>query len=424
MEETITPKKIQEFYVDQSSNILKLEATLNRFNMLRVLGIEHKELQHSNVLAWLLNPKESHDLGDFPLKRFIGKLDIPPEEKIPILLADLSDVDIRREFEHIDLLIVNENPNFVVCIENKFYAGLRDKQLEDYSQIVHEYWANKGESKNGYYKSFVYLTSIPRTIPESAIELGYYNVNYDAIYEIIEESLLQSSVDEDVEIFLKHYLFILKKDVMGNDKSIQLAQEIYKNHKEVLDFIFSNTKSIYSEKNCQMVAEIFEDDKSVLPLIHENGIMRMLPLEVADVFKNTEIHSWSGSDYLFAIEFFLYEDSLWGKFCFGANNAEDWERVQEIKTRLHSGMKKFDCFKKHGHRVVKSKATSKYPAICYFEMMTHVDDIFHNKSFKEAFKIKFEEFKNGLLKDWIKNVKDNFVTPKTKESESLEGTVS
>ncbi len=42
-----------------------------RFNPFDVLRYAEYEIRHSNVLAWLLTPGESHGLGDKFLRRFI-----------------------------------------------------------------------------------------------------------------------------------------------------------------------------------------------------------------------------------------------------------------------------------------------------------------------------------------------------------------
>ena len=42
-------------------------------NLMSILRIANKELQHSNLLAWLFDPNETHKLGDFFVKEFIKR---------------------------------------------------------------------------------------------------------------------------------------------------------------------------------------------------------------------------------------------------------------------------------------------------------------------------------------------------------------
>lgn len=68
-------------------------------NLMDILRVSHKELQHSNFLSWLFNPTESHNLGDFALKEFIkiyfkeiNWWDGAPNMKISFLELTLFDV--------------------------------------------------------------------------------------------------------------------------------------------------------------------------------------------------------------------------------------------------------------------------------------------------------------------------------------------
>ena len=51
-------ESLQNFILDRDFE--RLEDELAEFNLFDVLGVEHKELQHSALLAWLLNPRGSH----------------------------------------------------------------------------------------------------------------------------------------------------------------------------------------------------------------------------------------------------------------------------------------------------------------------------------------------------------------------------
>ena len=48
-----------------------LDEWTNKFNLFDILKITRTEIRHSNLLAWLLNPNENHNLGDCVLKGFV-----------------------------------------------------------------------------------------------------------------------------------------------------------------------------------------------------------------------------------------------------------------------------------------------------------------------------------------------------------------
>lgn len=57
---------------------LAIDHDLQSQGFLSLLGMTHTERWHSAFLAWLINPRGSHDLGDFPLKRLLTAVRTTP----------------------------------------------------------------------------------------------------------------------------------------------------------------------------------------------------------------------------------------------------------------------------------------------------------------------------------------------------------
>ena len=107
----------------------KLELGLNEPNIFQILRVSKKEIRHSNFLSWLLDPNSNHGLGNIVLRSFLKELDI---EKI-----NLDNVEIRREWKFIDLLIILDD--LVVCIENKIFSDELTLIVEDVVEVVNKY---------------------------------------------------------------------------------------------------------------------------------------------------------------------------------------------------------------------------------------------------------------------------------------------
>ena len=134
-----------ERFVAENDALFKLEARIERFNIFDALRIVHAEIRHSNFLAWLLDPAESHGLGGLFLKAVLMDLlrRTPPGEHrlfSPIKLdgGELHGVEVRRESKHIDLLITCDDPSFLIAIENKVRSSEHSDQLTRYQKIVTE----------------------------------------------------------------------------------------------------------------------------------------------------------------------------------------------------------------------------------------------------------------------------------------------
>ncbi len=131
-----------ERFVVENDDLQALEERFGRFNIFDALRIARAEIRHSNFLAWLLDPAESHGQGALFLKAILTNLlhQAPPEARPVDLVdldgADLQGVEIRREWRNIDLLIACAQPPFAIAIENKLYAG-DYSPFGTYAEAVH-----------------------------------------------------------------------------------------------------------------------------------------------------------------------------------------------------------------------------------------------------------------------------------------------
>lgn len=63
-------------------DFIRVSAYADKPNLFRILGRTFTETWHSMLLAWLLNPKGSHDLGFRPLAWFCGAMAVQTKEKV------------------------------------------------------------------------------------------------------------------------------------------------------------------------------------------------------------------------------------------------------------------------------------------------------------------------------------------------------
>ena len=108
-------------------------------NIFQILRVTNAEIRHSNFLSWLLDPSSNHNLGDIVLKGFIKEIinhsDMFDDE-FTIENIDFVDVEVRREWENIDLLVKIDS--YVFCIENKIFSDEHSDQLTRYKNKVEE----------------------------------------------------------------------------------------------------------------------------------------------------------------------------------------------------------------------------------------------------------------------------------------------
>ena len=227
--------KLSAFISDP--RIEELELKLKAPNIFNILKFESAEIRHSNFLAWLLNPKGNHGLNELFLKKFLKDIFSYQEydwmDEFTIDSMDLGDTEIKREWQHIDILIICTD--FVVCIENKILSKEHSNQLERYRKEVEKYYKD-------YNCAYVYLTPTGRP-PEKEKDREFYSgYSYEDIKNSIETVLkiYSKMLNDKVVTYLEDYLIMIKREIMKEDELVDLVKKIYATHKDALDFIFEN----------------------------------------------------------------------------------------------------------------------------------------------------------------------------------------
>jgi len=402
-------EELKNIVIEESQNLEKLKLFLSQPNYMEILGISYRELQHSNFLSWMLNSKSSHNIGNYFLKSFINLLPISPEDKIKINLSDLGNTKIHREYNDIDLLIVNEKLKFTICIENKIKAGKSgENQLLKYYEIVENIWSDK-EHKNYY----VYLTPFPRTFTDKETENEYINLTYQSILDILKDTIKSKQPSEDTKPLIDNYIKNLEKNIMGISKEAKLAQEIYRKHKKAIEFIVENKPSLYSKELFNQINDFFKKHEKYKNLTPNNkNIIRILPNEVVPYF-DCDTNSWRETTSSFAFEIFCEQERIWMKFCFGAIWIKDKDKkieLQKIKDENFNKMKEFSSISRKVVR--RSKSISNYPSVANFDLIKINDKILlESEDIFSAFVEKFKQFEEKVINKWANEVKEKITKP-------------
>ena len=197
--------------------------------------IEKVEIRHSNVLAWLLDPEGSHGLGDVALRRVLSNMllesdaDVGGISAAQVELMDFADIEVRREWQNIDVLVIDHRNDLVVLIENKIRSGESKGQLERYRELV-------GKEFPGSKLVPVFLTL---SGSEASEGIGYISYSYAQVLEVVERLLKQrrSQLAEPVGVFLSQYTDTLRRLTMQDEALVDLCKTIYRRHREAIDLI-------------------------------------------------------------------------------------------------------------------------------------------------------------------------------------------
>lgn len=296
---------LESLFINNPS-IDRLEAYLNRFNPIRIMRMESMEVRHSNILGWLLDPLETHGLGDRFLRAFLAEAMKGESEKgsptaLDIIQADLRDIEVRREWQHIDLFLLSRRNNWVFIIENKFHSSQHSGQLTKYVEKVRTAF----EPEEGQLDIKGIFLTLHDEDPE---DTSYASIGYDAICDLLPRVIEAEgqSLGQQVRIFIEHYIEIIKEAAgmsEERDQMEQLARSLYRQHRKVLDFIWD-----YGSSTNFLLArdEVFGDDwgdgavvkagKSSLVSLWSGGEQfSFLPLNWYQAL-GEDRHSWPGCE--------------------------------------------------------------------------------------------------------------------------------
>jgi hypothetical protein len=274
----------------------KLELLIKKPNIFRILGVEHYELRHSNFLAWLLNPNESHNLGTLFLRKFLKQLFIDSRSKeisiIDLPSLNLDNAIIEREWKKIDILI--ELENVVIVIENKIYAKEHGKQLEVYKDVVNEMFPK-------HIKIFVFLSPFGY---ESSLNDLYINISYESIIRILKNiiGLLDESISHSMKTYINDYINNLEINIMQSNEINELAKKIYRNHKDFFDFVNENKPDEAHELKLLLEKEVIS--RGWILGSSNRGFVRFLTPKLDAIIPKGYASGWSKNEsFLFEINF-------------------------------------------------------------------------------------------------------------------------
>lgn len=300
-------KVILEQFILNNPDLERLEEMLSDFNLFETLDLVNAEIRHSNVLAWLLNPNENHGLNTYFLNIFLkhfiseNKSTIDSLSIFDIEMLNYNDVEIRREWKNIDILVIINDleNNIVIAIENKIKSTEHSNQLGRYREIIEKEFTN-------YKKLYVFLT-LESTIPSDD---NWTNFNYTTISLLIDNIIKYKKdlLNTNIFNFIEHYNIILKRYLVGNSEIEIICKQIYKKHKDALDLIFQFKPDIENDIS-DLVQSLIGGNKKLLIDSAGKTVIRFTTETIERKIPKIS-EGWLKSKRLLVYEFYNYENRL------------------------------------------------------------------------------------------------------------------
>jgi len=291
-------KQLKVFIYDYyfQNKLMKINNNFIDYNILEITGMGHQETKHSNILGWLFDDTEhnfKYKIFDEFLKKIIlkNKNNEKIEELKKYIEINKYNLEIHREKDNIDLLIVDKKNKVVIAIENKIYAKERKNgddggQLNKYENIINDKYDKT------YSKFFIFLT-IDLEQPSQGNE-NWMIANHQMVTDIIEE-ILKDKLSIRTEMIFESYVDLLKKrNIVKDTKLDKICNKMWVDYKTELNLIHGELendglKNIVIDPKLLNSLKILVKYKpllSIKDLDIENELLKILISKIDDRLKD------------------------------------------------------------------------------------------------------------------------------------------
>jgi hypothetical protein len=194
---------------------------------------------------------------------------LPSLSSVELDGTDLRDIEVRREWEDIDLVIISQKPRFAVAIENKIDSEERQNQLDTYKQKMEYHFPDVP-------KLYIYLT---RDRDEPSVEpwKPYSYADIHRVLKPIRDAYQNVFGGDDFPVLLNHYLSVIETQFMNDPTIDGFCQQIYTKHWHAFELI----RKCYLADLEPRIIQVLTHDSDKLPeqIKNEAGIPPDQPIE-------------------------------------------------------------------------------------------------------------------------------------------------
>ncbi len=347
---------LEKFLLD-NPELERLETLLCEFNIFEALGAIKVELRHSEFLAFLMNPNQNHGLGDFFIKRLLQKavagkvINSLPFTAIDLDIWNLDDIEIRREWHQIDILVLSEAHQLAIIIENKIDTKEHSNQLQRYYKSVEQQFHN-------WRILGIYLT------PDGDIasDNRYLSLSYEVICGLIENIIdsRKSIIGPDVFTLMQHYTVMLRRFILSGSELERICYKIYRKHQRALDLLFEYRPDLQAELY-DLMTQLIESTPGLTLDYSTKGYIRFVANEI-DIPLLQQGGSWTASNRILLFEIKNLADRMGIYLIIGPG-------PNDIREKLFELSKQKDSILKPSHKVLGKS----YQTIFQVGLLTKTD---------------------------------------------------
>ena len=296
-----------------TDELAELNRKQSEINIFEILQVEKTEIRHSNILAWLLNPQESHGLGDSFLREFIKAVitnlkdrDCAEKAYYTIdasrhngisndiindldwwLAAEFYKVEVEREHDCKDIIVSGKGrisgegdsgkDGFMIVIENKVKAKEGTKKGKPQTEVYFEELMDPGAKREDGIsysefkkRMFVFLTPDG----EFAADPHWAMITYDDIATALESVMNANKIPDSSALVINDYIKTIKKHITGDPEVIEICDNLLReDYSDSLNIILDARQGKYTAADAgeeRLIAAITGKYEKAIETIENN----------------------------------------------------------------------------------------------------------------------------------------------------------
>ena len=248
-----------------------------------------RETNHSRMIGWMLNPRESHGLGTWPLTWLLNTCWKKAMDQDEDLRPDFYQEDYANpshvsqmnlqgsvfmlehatdKYGQIDLLVMCPEEKLAIVVENKYGANETKGQLKRYGK-----WGDK--NLKDYNVLYLHMDGYEKW--DGAQRHQWLKISYDWLIEVLEEAKSNVNVPSRVSRIIEDYYHTLVElDLIEDGYFSQVKPAVYKlikTHDKALKVMIDKELPLIEDKTyISMMVESQASDTRLLSLYYQNKI--------------------------------------------------------------------------------------------------------------------------------------------------------
>ena len=331
LNEYITEEEALQAFLDDINCLDDLLPWTGQFNMFDVLGLSKQEDFHCKMLAWLLDSKESHQLGVKFFRNLMEKLvenaGHERYDQMYIKNMDYTSFQLYRNWENIDIVIRSNIEKMVIAIENKVDSKERDQKLGRLrSQLEKEF--------PDFEKVYIFISK--EGVLLSDLE-AWDTMTYGDIETLVELAANETELSSEAALIIRNYKEIIRRDIVDEYQLVEICNRIYQKHKKALDLIFENRmddKNIVGTIIRETLGDLAQSGRILFDENHKSNTYLMFHTQDMDEYLEPleESNSSFRTNRVYCYNVIVRDKTLYASFELGGFHATDAhkETMQKI----------------------------------------------------------------------------------------------